>query len=974
MAYEADRVVVELIAKLDQFDQPIKQSASKFDASMNQISASATKAEASVTQSSAKRVSAIQRESAQISQVTKSLAADMVGAADLISLPFAAPVKQAPAAVSAVRGLGTVVGVLGGVLETVAGVGVALMIAKIIDLVATSHNATSELAQMADKVAENARQAKLAAEAQAIYDRTVQGSLDAMKKLTDEISRQNLTLEDNINLKKASIAIGLQNVVANIGTVSSALATAIQRMHDAQEEVRKFRGAEGDPNAAPEIAAAYSGAQHDFAAAKQQVAELTAELNNLNAAANSGSKALGAVNFPLVERNAKDAVDAVSAINHRFDEADEKAKAAGTYTQAFATNLEKQRKAALDAAKATDTLNKSTGEFGRHIGFDAAAQIAKSAGLTVTSAYRSTEKQAALYNDPSVNKPGNPVAKPGTSAHEGVNGKWALDIAFAPGLSAASLKKLYGDQGVSLSAVYKESGHFHIEGNTGAGRSPVDNSARDAQRAANQETERERAYANEKAGLDDQILDARRQQGLSADETAGIETAAVKIARDRYEQNIAAALKEGKLQKDEYDTLHKGNEDLRKYQNDMVEVRRLQTVAAQKQATDQNTLTVETGLLNAQQEALRSQEGLAKTAAERKTIEDRLIDLQFAEEKIQLERQIQIAADLKALADKTQAQEDIAAAARAEADAAGARAKLNNLPQEQSNAHQQNSQTNASPLQSYFGSIPDTAAELNDAFENIATHGLQNFNDSLTNALVNFTSLRDVGRSVLQGLAADLIKLALQQIELHTIGAALGAASTATTTAAAAAAGAAWAGPAALASLATLGANAGPAAAAIGSTVALATIVGAPKAEGGRIFGPGSDTSDSILTPSSVNEYMIRAQSARKVGYDTLEYINQHGELPVGEGRANGGIIRPTNLPAAQPGAQGGFAPADIRQLESIVSRAVSAMPDVSLYASLDPADMLQKALGRPAGHRALMAHLGNNATAIKATLNRPGT
>jgi hypothetical protein len=49
MAYEADRVVVELIAKTDGLDAPVKQSASTFDASMTKIAASATKAEQVVT-------------------------------------------------------------------------------------------------------------------------------------------------------------------------------------------------------------------------------------------------------------------------------------------------------------------------------------------------------------------------------------------------------------------------------------------------------------------------------------------------------------------------------------------------------------------------------------------------------------------------------------------------------------------------------------------------------------------------------------------------------------------------------------------------------------------------------------------------------------------------------------------------------------------------------------------------------------
>gem|GEM_PF-1859796 len=60
------------------------------------------------------------------------------------------------------------------------------------------------------------------------------------------------------------------------------------------------------------------------------------------------------------------------------------------------------------------------------------------------------------------------------------------------------------------------------------------------------------------------------------------------------------------------------------------------------------------------------------------------------------------------------------------------------------------------------------------------------------------------------------------------------------------------------------------------------------KATGGRIFGIGTTTSDSNLIWGSVDEYMIRADAARRIGYDRLDYMNRTGELP---GYATGGRI-----------------------------------------------------------------------------------
>jgi hypothetical protein len=51
-------------------------------------------------------------------------------------------------------------------------------------------------------------------------------------------------------------------------------------------------------------------------------------------------------------------------------------------------------------------------------------------------------------------------------------------------------------------------------------------------------------------------------------------------------------------------------------------------------------------------------------------------------------------------------------------------------------------------------------------------------------------------------------------------------------------------------------------------------------AGGGLITGPGTDTSDSILARLSNNEFVIKAESVRRIGPRVLDYINRMGELP----------------------------------------------------------------------------------------------
>jgi hypothetical protein len=107
-------------------------------------------------------------------------------------------------------------------------------------------------------------------------------------------------------------------------------------------------------------AAAIVGARAAWEAARQQVDDLTAQLNALKKASDDGARALRAVDFPLLERGAKEATDPIAAINRQYDDMAKKAEQAATGNDRLKASLrgtldeiEKKRKADLDAAKAT---------------------------------------------------------------------------------------------------------------------------------------------------------------------------------------------------------------------------------------------------------------------------------------------------------------------------------------------------------------------------------------------------------------------------------------------------------------------------------------------------------------------------------------------------------------------------------------------------------------------------------------------
>jgi uncharacterized protein YoxC len=750
--------------------EELNSSIAKSEAQAQGLARSLGQVDAAASKASGGGLNAIQRESAQISQFTKTLAADMVGIGDLLSSehsPFVAPVKKAPAVTGAIEAVAGSAGILGTVLETAATGGVALLALSLIDLIPKLHGTTNEVDELVKQLKEHHDKALLAEQAQSIYSHTVDGSIDGMKKLTDEIRKQNLTLEDNINLKKAAIAASLGDVVSNIGSTSSDLAKAIQARNDAAAEMRRYQGAVGDPDVAPDIAAAYAQAASDFAAAKQQVIDLTAQLNSLNKAANDGAKALNAVNFPLVERNARDAVDPIAAINHRFDDMAAKAKAAGTYTQAFANDLEKQRKAALDSAQANERLSRSAGEYGRQISFADAAAIANGAGLTVTSGYRQQfghgppghRTQEDLYNDLHYNRPGNPVAAPGTSAHGGINGKWALDIAFAPGLTAQSLKKLYGDQGVALSAVYKESGHFHIEGSQSqaaaaerADQRAADKAAADAKKAAELKTAQNDNFAQQSAQLDSEILSSRGQLLGSIDDQSRFALEQVQADQNAYALSLQKSVDQGRLREEQTKELLLKSQAVADQQRANIAVHTF----LEKQDDLQKTIDQDYGL---KIESLRYQGDMARTARERRDIALRIIDLEYQ----QRDADLRIA---RAKAIEAQKWEEVARIDK----------QIAALPGEKAQDQGRANQSNLTPLQQFFADTPKNAEDLDAALEKIAVGGLQKLNDGLVDAILHSKSLKDVFHSVAESMLEDLIKLALKEAEMALFSAIFGSA------------------------------------------------------------------------------------------------------------------------------------------------------------------------------------------------------
>jgi len=80
-------------------------------------------------------------------------------------------------------------------------------------------------------------------------------------------------------------------------------------------------------------------------------------------------------------------------------------------------------------------------------------------------------------------------------------------------------------------------------------------------------------------------------------------------------------------------------------------------------------------------------------------------------------------------------------------------------------------------------------------------------------------------------------------------------------------------------------------------------------ATGGRVYGPGTTTSDSIPTMLSKDEYVIKASAAKAIGYANLDRLNGGNTQPLKMGFQYAPAAAPARqsqaVSTAQPGAGG---------------------------------------------------------------------
>ncbi|EIX9505173.1 tape measure protein [Klebsiella pneumoniae] len=169
---------------------------------------------------------------------------------------------------------------------------------------------------------------------------------------------------------------------------------------------------------------------------------------------------------------------------------------------------------------------------------------------------------------------------------------------------------------------------------------------------------------------------------------------------------------------------------------------------------------------------------------------------------------------------------------------------------------------------------------------NMLTNAVDAFSGNASNAITGLLTgtmsaqeaMRSLGNTILNSVINSIVQVGVEALKNYILGQTLGAASVATSVGLAATTASAWAPAAAMASLASFGANAGPAAAGISSTVGLANGLalagarynGGPVSAGG-LYQVGEKGKPEIYQASTGKQYMIPGDNGKVISNKDMQ-------------------------------------------------------------------------------------------------------
>lgn len=734
--------------------------------------------------------------------------------------------------------------VLGNPWVQVAGAAAVALVPLVLKLVESNN----ELEKATKKLGDDARQTDIARQAHEAFAKTLDGQLEIQRKVNEELER-GLKSQRQLTQQR------LLDAEAQESSGKRELASALLNLDRAQKSAARLRtGNQAGPGGGAAVASAIGAADQRVKAAEERVRKA----RELIAGGQEGARA---ARVSLAVDDAAAESDALTGIKRKYDDLRDAARARAQASDEYAASLkgqlviwDKAEKKEIEAEQRRQAAARSSAkdnrEYGRTLTSSEAATIARDAGFKVNSADRSTTRQQQLYDDwVAAGRPSdNPVAKPGTSAHE--KGK-ALDIQIEPGVTVKAIREAFEKEGVRLTKIFKERGHYHVEFATEKKADPA--------RVADKEANRRASFGTELAQAQDRYLRAQQSLAEGTEDQADVAFQQLRAETVNRETAYQRQLAAGKLTNAEFDQLSALNQGA--YEAEKTAIAR----AKQQRLLDQQ-FELDRQALQDRLQTLRVQEQLATTLSERRSIAQRILELEREEARKAAQRKI----DSNDPATRAQGKREI--------DSINARS-----PIEQAALDRQY----ASPLQRYRQELLDTTADMNSALEQVAVEGFGRLEDAEARQITKLLGLKGEFGDLVGSVLSDFARIGIKMLELQAID---------------------WLG---LGGKKDFASGVGG-----GDVLNLAGALGAQKGGGliksigkifgfadggqvdaaGRITGPGSPTSDSILAllngqdpiALSTGESIVNAAATRRY-WPLIDAMNR-GVLP---GFATGGLVAP---------------------------------------------------------------------------------
>jgi LAS superfamily LD-carboxypeptidase LdcB len=493
-------------------------------------------------------------------------------------------------------------------------------------------------------------------------------------------------------------------------------------------------------------------------ARSDRVTALRAQSAAARAAVTEAERQLNGTRVDLAAERAAISIDPVRAVTKLYDdritalknqqrEEARLGRQVGAASEDRLRQLEAEKRAKVKLAQESQSSANRKGnnnQLGREITVADARSIVASIGGRVTSGLRSTADQERIYADKLAGRHKGPVAKPGTSDHE--RGK-AVDVAYGPGISIASIREAFAKQGVSLRQILDEPAQrvFHVGfGKKGPSREQVADRAETARQKLISD---DISYTDQERAARQRLIAATRKSADSEEEKENATAEGAEVERTATRTKIADQLSAKKITGAQADQLNELNEATytQRLQNILVD-RATRTIDRQYETAQ--------GDLQSRVAILRINQDMATTAAERRRIGQQILEAEQELRRQALERTRDTSQDPKAVQ--------------------SAKDELGRLPKVEEAEKRQFDQQPIGQLDEYRKRLRGTTDDMNDALQGVAVQGfgaLENAgSQAIGSAVTNLFKLRGVAGEVVGGVISDLARLAIQKAIVSAIG------------------------------------------------------------------------------------------------------------------------------------------------------------------------------------------------------------